>query len=42
MGAAVVIISETEDGPAGAVVFLVTAAVAAVVPVAVPLVVADD
>jgi hypothetical protein len=36
-----VIISKTEDGPAGAVVFLAAAAAAAVA-VAVPLVVADD
>jgi hypothetical protein len=42
MRAAVVIISETEDGPAGSVVFLAAAAVASVVSVAVPLVVADD
>jgi hypothetical protein len=42
MGAAVVIISETEDRPAGTVMFLAAAAVAVVVSVAVPLVVADD
>jgi hypothetical protein len=42
MGAAVMIISETEDGPAGTVVFLAAAAVAAVVSVAVLLVVAYD